>query len=340
VIDSPSAEARAAYYSALQPLWHPVATVAELGETPLAARLLGRPLVLVRLEGEVCCFDDVCRHLGSALSIGEVLEGRLLRCAYHGWTYERGGRCVDIPARRGAAIPREARVRAYPVRVAQDLVWVCLAGDSGVSVSELPDLPDFPEFYDTSFRVTAVKAYPPWRASAPRVIMAGLDDTHFPWVHPGLLGDRDHPEPPEHSVERTAGGLVSSYTIEQPAPHAGAGAVERVSYSNHVTPGTIRLVKRSSAGTYVIRHATCPLAHDATVVYLQTARDFDTGSDRDGVYLEFEDVIQSQDRPVVESQRPWLLPPLSSRLLLYVRPADLPLIAFQQWLEELGVPQL
>jgi vanillate O-demethylase monooxygenase subunit len=42
---------------------------------------------------------------------------------------------------------------------------------------------------------------------------------------------------------------------------------------------------------------------------------------------------------VVESQRPWLLPPLSSRMMLYIRPADLPLVAYQRWLEELGIPQ-
>jgi hypothetical protein len=75
-------------------------------------------------------------------------------------------------------------------------------------------------------------------------------------------------------------------------------------------------------------------------VFLQMARDFDRDPGRDQAYLEFEDVIQAQDRPVIESQRPWLLPPLSARLSLYVRPADLPLIAFQRWLEELGVPQI
>ena len=42
----------------------------------------------------------------------------------------------------------------------------------------------------------------------------------------------------------------------------------------------------------------------------------------------------------VDQQRPWLLPPLSSRLMLYVRPADLPLIRFQKWMEELGIPEL
>lgn len=43
---------------------------------------------------------------------------------------------------------------------------------------------------------------------------------------------------------------------------------------------------------------------------------------------------------MIESQRPWLLPPLSARMSLYVRPADLPLIEFQRWLEELELPQL
>jgi len=33
------------------------------------------------------------------------------------------------------------------------------------------------------------------------------------------------------------------------------------------------------------------------------------------------------------------VPPLSSRMMLYVRPADLPLVAFQKWLEELSIPQ-
>ena len=34
-----------------------------------------------------------------------------------------------------------------------------------------------------------------------------------------------------------------------------------------------------------------------------------------------------------------LLPPLSSRMMLHVRPADLPLVAFQKWLEGLHIPQ-
>jgi vanillate O-demethylase monooxygenase subunit len=175
--------------------------------------------------------------------------------------------------------------------------------------------------------------------------MGALDDTHFPWVHEGLLGDRSHPEPPDHRVFREGDTLVSTYEMLQPANASISGQdvtgeLERVTYTNYVTPTTIRLVKQGPAGTYVIWHTASPVAFDQTLVYLHMARDFDLDPEHDQGYLDFEDVIQAQDRPVVESQRPWLLPPLSSRLLLYVRPADLPLIAFQQWLEELGIPQI
>jgi vanillate O-demethylase monooxygenase subunit len=336
----PEAGAIVAYYSALERYWHPVVTIESVAGQPIGVELLGRPLVLVRLEGVLSCFEDLCRHLGTALSIGEIVnDGCHLRCAYHGWTYDKTGRVVDIPARRDLPIPREARVRAYHVREAYGLAWICLAEHPAT------EIPRFPEYGDERFHKTPLRAYPPWRASAPRVVMGALDDTHFPWVHEGVLGDRSHPEPPDHKVFREGDELVSTYTMLQPANASisgqeADGELEPVTYTNYVTPTTIRLVKEGPAGTYVIWHTASPLAYDKTAVFLHMARDFDLDPEHDQGYLEFEDVIQSQDRPVVESQRPWLLPPLSSRLLLYIRPADLPLIAFQKWLEELGIPQI
>jgi vanillate O-demethylase monooxygenase subunit len=175
--------------------------------------------------------------------------------------------------------------------------------------------------------------------------MGALDDTHFPWVHPGLLGDPEHPEPPDHEAFRERDYLVSRYSTLQPANETISGQelsgkLETVTYTNWCTPTTIRLRKDGPAGTYAIYQVMCPVSAEQTLVFLQMARDFDRDPARDQSYLEFEDRIQEQDRPVIESQRPWLLPPLSARLTLFVRPADLPLIAFQRWLEELGVPQI
>ncbi len=328
-----------AYHSSLEPFWHPVLPSAELDKGPIAVELLGRGLVLARLEGEASAFDDVCRHLGAALSGGQVVDGGChLRCPYHGWSYDRSGRCVDIPARRGAAIPREARVRSYATREKYGLIWVCL--------DEEPEheIPVLPEFDDPEVHKGPLRTYGPWRASAPRIVMAALDDTHFPWVHPGILGDPAHPEPPDHRVYREGEYLVSIYDMLQPAndtvsANGGAGALEKVTYTNYVTATSIRLVKESAAGVYVIWQVASPIAHDRSLIFSRQARSFDRDPARDPEYERLQDTILEQDRPIVESQRPWLLPPLSSRMMLYVRPADLPLVAFQKWLEELDIPQ-
>ena len=327
-----------AYHAALEPFWHPVAPADSLVGGPVAVTLLGRGLALARLDGEAVAFDDVCRHLGAALSIGGVVgDGCFLRCRYHGWSYDKTGRCVDIPSRRGTAIPQEARVRTHPTREAYGLVWVCLDSEPRHEPHALP------EFEDETFHKGPLRTYGPWRASAPRIVMAALDDTHFPWVHPGILGDREHPEPPDHEVYREGEYLVSTYDMMQPANDtvsSGDGdTLEKVTYTNHVTPTGIRLVKESAAGTYVVWQVACPIGPDRSVIFSRQVRDFDTDPARDPDYEELQDKILSQDKPIVESQRPWLLPPLSSRMMLYVRPADLPLVAFQKWLEELRVPQ-
>jgi vanillate O-demethylase monooxygenase subunit len=336
----PSQAAIDAFNQGLGAFWHPVATAESVGADPVAVELLGGAIAVVRLAGELVAFDDLCRHLGAALSIGEVIDGgRRLRCRYHGWTYDATGKVVDIPARRGVPIPREARVRRYLVREAYGLVWVCLADEPHVP------LPAYPEFDDTRFHKTEYRVYEPWSASATRIVMAALDDTHFPWVHPGTLGDRSHPEPPDHRASIEDDHLVATYVIQQPAnisigSAAGSSGMEEVRYTNHAYPTTIRLVKEAPGGTFVLFQTMQPIAYNRARIFLQVARDFDLDPPRDETYLEFEDVIQSQDRPVVESQRPWLLPPLSSRLMLYIRPADLPLITYQKWMEDLGIPQL
>ena len=335
----PSPEAIEAFNQGLSGFWHPVALASELGhERPLGVELLGRRLALARLGGRISAFDDLCRHFGAALSIGEIVDG-CLRCHYHGWTYDQAGTVVDIPARRGLPIPREARVPCYHVEEAYGLIWVCLGAEPKAAI------PAYPEFAAGEFMKTPYRTYDGWEAAATRIVMAALDDTHFPWVHPGILGDPAHPDPPDHSAWVEGDHVVATYSIEQPAnislgSAADATGLETVTYTNHVFPTTIRLHKNAPGGVFILFQTMQPIAHNRSRIFLQVARNFDLDHQHDEGYLAFEDVIQSQDRPVVESQRPWLLPPLSSRLMLYVRPADLPLIAYQKWMEELGIPQV
>lgn len=119
-----------------------------------------------------------------------------------------------------------------------------------------------------------------------------------------------------------------------------AGKLDRTVYTNYVTPTSIRLYKTNEIGDYVIYQTVCPISSDQTMLYLRIGRTFDTETSRDHEYVDLQNVVMEQDREIVESQRPWLLPPLSSRMMLYIRPADMPLIDYQRWMETLGVPQI
>ena len=71
-------------YEELRNYWHPVAYAADLADGgPVQGLLLGEPLVIVRLGGEIRIFRDLCSHRGTAISLGWVEEDQL-RCPYHG----------------------------------------------------------------------------------------------------------------------------------------------------------------------------------------------------------------------------------------------------------------
>ncbi len=75
-----------------------------------------------------------------------------------------------------------------------------------------------------------------------------------------------------------------------------------------------------------------------TITFWGSARNYDFDQPVfDPVFEQMQDTLRAQDKRIVESQRPWLLPPFWTKVELPLRPADLPLIEYQKWLEELGV---
>src|SRR5438034_10901762 len=99
--------------------WQPVALTEELpaGGAPLSLRILGEDLVLFRVQSakskvqnegrgslstqhsELSTYGVLglhCSHRGADLSYGRLEDGGL-RCIYHGWLYDRTGRCLEQP---------------------------------------------------------------------------------------------------------------------------------------------------------------------------------------------------------------------------------------------------
>jgi vanillate O-demethylase monooxygenase subunit len=340
----PSEEAIAQYYQALRPFWHPVARECDVeDDKPMAVVLLEQPLVVARLEGEIVVMDNVCRHLGAALSLGDVIGGRTIRCPYHGWEYDRTGRCVHIPLRKPEQIPSMAKVQRYEAEVRYGLVWVRLEPSDS-------KIPDYPQYFDDSFRKGPLTVHRDWKASMPRLVMAALDDTHFSWVHPGILGLPEQPYMPERIGEQPVtvsedGVLNSRYRTRLPVnPMAAAGETSNetaeVEFDNYATVGSMMNVITGEEGTSVTFNVFSPVSYDLTRTFTQLARNYDTDPERDQVWEDFNLGIKEQDRVIAESQRPWMLPPLKARLILYVRPEDLPLVEYQKYLERIGVPQI
>src|SRR5262249_11899476 len=81
------------------PAWHLVATTPDLARPGdfVTADLLGHPLLLRNMEGEIRAFLNVCPHRHSRLT--DVARGSSprLRCQYHGWEFNAEGRTGRIP---------------------------------------------------------------------------------------------------------------------------------------------------------------------------------------------------------------------------------------------------
>src|SRR6188768_2520237 len=106
--------------------WYVACESAELrsNEAPLARTVLGVPLVLFRgANGKAAALLDRCPHRNVPLSLGRVVAGGRLECAYHGWQFEGGGRCTHIPGLLGPE-GKERRAPAAAVREQDGFVWV------------------------------------------------------------------------------------------------------------------------------------------------------------------------------------------------------------------------
>jgi phenylpropionate dioxygenase-like ring-hydroxylating dioxygenase large terminal subunit len=116
--------------------WYPLAWSDELktGRT-LGRRFAGQPIVLYRgNSGRVFALEDRCAHRQVPLHLG-VVNADQIKCHYHGWTYDGGGKCVDVPYLGKERLPNG--VRGYPAREVDGLIFV-FPGDPALAASRLP----------------------------------------------------------------------------------------------------------------------------------------------------------------------------------------------------------
>lgn len=306
--------------------WHVVAYVPDLPDgKPVGARLLDEDIVLWRVNGRTHVWRDLCVHRGTRLSLGKV-ENNTLICPYHGWNYDEEGRCVRFPAHPAQTPPTTARAIVYTAQEKYNWVWVC----PGTPANPIPE---FPEWDKPDFHLAHCGPYT-IEASGPRAIENFLDVTHFPFVHRGLLGDPEHAEINDYEVEITPTGVVAKdIEVWQPDPDGtGKGGYETYTYKV-LRPLTAYFNKSSGETQFSMIFTITAVAECRSVIWMYVAMDY--GDLTDEQISGFQDEIIKQDIPIVESQRPELLP-LDLQAELHLR-SDRTAIAYRKWLRELGV---
>ena len=162
----------------LRRFWQPVALSEDVGELPVALRILGEDLVLFRdRSGRIGLLHRYCSHRGASLEFGIVGE-RGIRCCYHGWKYDVDGTILETPA-----LPAEVRIAeklahgAYPAIECCGLVFAYM-GPPG-TMPPFPQLDAFTWPQDNEMRAYKLHFPCNWL----QVHENGADPMHVPFVH-------------------------------------------------------------------------------------------------------------------------------------------------------------
>ena len=290
--------------------WWPLEWAAKLREKPLRIKALGQDLVAYRLEnGTAQVMSDLCMHRGGALSDGWV-ENSCLVCPYHGWTYTADGVCVKIPANQpGMPISKKARVDSYPTIEKYGFIWAFL-GD--LPEAERPPLPELPNISNPNLK--RIEGEYLWKANYERVMENGLDIAHAPFVHGGAFGNRKEPDVPEFEVEHWTGGAGGTVTLKPP-PAKGLwkylykkdrpGVKTRTGF---FMPCITMLEVHLPFGLMALIDINLPIDEQTTLTKWVSLRGFFKGNWADSDTRRRVLKIFEQDRPIVEAQRPELVP--------------------------------
>lgn len=308
--------------------WFAVCPSERLDEHPLPVTLFGQNIVMVRApSGQVFAHARYCPHRGADLLQGTQREGGVV-CAYHGWEFDRCGRCASVPA-HGATLQMGRRLLpVYPVVERAGLVWVF---SSCIGTQTPPPLHLFPEVGSHTWATIPFQVR--WNAHFSRVVESVLDVSHLPFVHPETTGadvDATVIGPEMHWSE----GRMLIY----PTPFAPSHPMEPRPY---VVDTEERVeIELLFPNQWIIRtpmgdvERMCtyltftPIDDAHTDIFGLALRNFDFDSAfLDVFHIEHTEFVMAQDQAVIEQIRPRRAP-FDFRGEAHV-PSDAPTIRFR-----------
>ena len=160
----------------LRRYWNPVGCSELVTSKPQRMKILGEELLLYRgASGKPVVMQLRCAHRSLALDHGRV-EGDNIRCAYHGWLYDRTGQCLAQPAEpEGSGFKEKFQLKTYPTQEVSGLIFAYMG------LGEAPVLP----LYDVLVREDGVKGVQMRNVNANwlNIIENVVDISHLAWLH-------------------------------------------------------------------------------------------------------------------------------------------------------------
>lgn len=175
----------------LTDLWYLGVPSAHLKRGKMVRKIIaGQPILFARDgQGQAFAMRDICPHRGIPLSEGRLVEGdSQVECPYHGWRFGTDGHCAAIPSLvSGQEMDiSKIRVRRYPVREQQGLVWIWLANGAveGPTLGATPEPafapPEIPGAGDSTPNFTYVVRFD---CHIDNAVIGLMDPAHGPYVH-------------------------------------------------------------------------------------------------------------------------------------------------------------
>ncbi len=313
--------------------WYIAAWAHEVKDQPMARTICNESVVLFRdkASGKASALEDRCCHRGTPLRFGEVVEEGL-QCGYHGMVFDCSGSCVHIPGQ--ATIPKQARVRAYPLVEKDEFLWIWMGEPQDADESKILDYP-----WHNDYRKWPHK-HEVYHVKANYMLMVDnlMDLTHLGYVHKTTIGgnpkvhiDAKMTVTPKDSGLHYIRWMLDSIPPPSYVKAAGfQGRVDRWQEFEYIAPGSIiqwsgaldvgrgAAENREQEGGFQLRlfHGLTPETDNTCFYYWSTANGYrqDDPAATEQLFQEISRAFQ-EDKGIVEGQAEMLQKTGESRLV-------------------------
>ena len=284
---------------------------------PLPLVVAGERVVLFRdAAGAPAVLIDRCPHRGVALSLGRVENGEI-QCAFHGWRFGPDGRCLYTPWNPDAKRDNLSAT-SLPVCEAGGVLWLFTGPGPAPSEPAPPEALLQPNAHVFAQSVV-------WKVHWTRVMENMLDSPHVAFVHAKSFGG------PAARLLKANPDARMEMRFE---PHEHGGRVvaaidgeERAAAIDYRFPNLMELTLDAKGRLFRILAVCVPLSQNETRLMLVTVRSFWRSRLFDPLFIRANRRIAEEDRALVESSLPPIVPAPEQEKSLAT---DAPTLAFRR----------